>query len=353
MSKGSGNLKASWLHEPLRLLMPGGPARSAELVAANDLLRRRTALLTSRRRRRGRGGSSNLYTEVIESGGQRYFLKAVKPGQDRELRFYSALLGGTVRSRGPRYLIPKPLLVTQTEHSTTYLVPYYAVRTLRRPAFLRRPGWPLLQGVAAFNAAHLATAELRNCFELARCAPDVNQEELSQAFSAYPPAQVDRLHGDILDCCSQVQGQLERLSLDADSAQGELPFALAMNDFNRENAGFASSERRQQVVLMDMGRALLAPLGHDLRWHFHYTCQMRLEISRVQRVVAVYAAALREQHLEVDPRALAVAGLAGYLQNWFSQRCLLPNARAPLEQKWRRLQHKVAFVRGCLQQLER
>jgi thymidylate synthase ThyX len=54
---------------------------------------------------------------VIEARGRRYFLKAVKPGQDRELRFYSALLGGLVRREDARYLIPAPLLITQTEQS--------------------------------------------------------------------------------------------------------------------------------------------------------------------------------------------------------------------------------------------
>jgi hypothetical protein len=337
----------------VRRLWGRAEERGDPVGAATEQLRQRCALLTARRRRPGQGGSSNLYTEVIKSGGQRYFLKAVKPGQDRELRFYSALLGGMVRHEDEHYLIPTPLLITQTEHSTTYLFPYYSVDTLNRPAFLQQPGWRLLRGVAAFNAAHPATAELRGCFESARFAPDLNHHKLNQAFGAHPKAQVDALFRDIVLCCDQVREQLAGLGLDSDSPDGSGQLALAMNDFNCENAGFTNNAGQRRIVLMDMGRAQLAPLGHDLRWHFHYICQLQLEISSIDEVVAIYATALGEHGLQIEPRALAVAGLAGYVDNWFSQRCLLPSARAPVEQKWQRLQLKIAFVRACLQQLER
>lgn len=338
----------------IRRLWGGREGSGAAVEAVTAELRQRCALLIARRRRPGQGGSSNLYTEVIEASGQRYFLKAVKPGQDRELRFYSALLGGLVRREDAHYLIPTPLLITQTEQSTTYLFPYYAVDTLRRKAFLKTPGWQLLQGLAAFNAAHRATPELRGCFAVARFAPDLNAPKLHQVFSGQSRAEVDALHRAIANCCDRVRAQLVGMGLGSDSPEGHGQLALAMNDFNCENAGFSGSGEQRQTVLMDMGRAQLAPLGHDLRWHFHYICQLQLEPARIEQVVALYAEYLAEHGLRVDPQTLAVAGLAGFVDNWFSLRCLLPGPQTPpLERKWQRLQHKIAFVRAFLERLER
>ncbi|TVS07568.1 MAG: hypothetical protein EA413_00710, partial [Cyanobium sp. PLM2.Bin73] len=334
------------LGSAVRRLWGGSEGSGAAVEAATEQLRQRCALLTARRRRPGQGGSSNLYTEVIKAGGQRYFLKAVKPGQDRELRFYSALLGGLVHREDAHYLIPTPLLITQTEQSTTYLFPFYSVETLRLPAFLNTPGWSLLRGLAAFNAAHPATPALQGCFSVARFAPDLNHRKLHKAFSSQPREEVEALYRAILSCWARVQGQLEALGLAGSGTDGNGQLALAMNDFNRENAGFIGRGEQRQAVLMDMGRAQLAPLGHDLRWHFHYICQLQLDLARLDEVVALYGAALTEHGLRVDPRALTVAGLAGFVDNWLSQRCLLPSARAPVEQKWQRLQHKIAFVRA-------
>jgi len=319
--------------------------------AATSLIRERCALLTARRRIPGKGGSSNLYTEEIHTGGNRYFVKAVKSGLDREIRFYSALLGGMVKAEGANYLIPTPIVITQTEQSTTYLFPYYSVRTLKRRVFFKKKGWRLLQGVAAFNANHPATPALRNLFEVAHFAPDLERRNLDKAFGMFPSEQVDALHNAIVDCCAQIQHLLQTTGTSSDSSHHASQLSLSMNDFNRKNAGFTEVAENSQALLMDMGRAQLAPLGHDLRWYFHYICQAGLEITKIKDIVDIYVTELARHELSVDPSSVELAGLAGCVDSWLRPSSLLPSERADRNKKWKGMKRKIAFLKAFLNQL--
>ncbi len=319
--------------------------------AATSLIRKRCALLTARRRIPGKGGSSNLYTEEIYAGGNRYFVKAVKPGLDREIRFYSALLGGMVKAEETKYLIPTPIVITQTEQSSTYLFPFYRVRTLKRRAFFKQKGWRLLQGVAAFNANHPATPALRNLFEIAHFAPDLERQNLDKAFGAFPSEQLDTVHNTMVDCCAQIQHLLKKTRTISDSSHHTSQLSLSMNDFNRKNAGFTEIQGNRQVLLMDMGRAQLAPLGHDLRWYFHYICQAGMEITKIKKIVDIYATELRRHGLNVDPACVELAGLAGCVDSWLRPSSLLPSERAGRRKKWKGMKRKIAFLKAFLNQL--
>jgi len=314
-------------------------------------IRERCALLTAKRRRPGTGGSSNLYTEVIHTGGSRYFVKAVKPGLDRELRFYSALLGGLVRASGEKYLIPTPTLITQTEQSSTYLFPFYPVRTIKRRAFFKEKGWRLLQGLAAFNAAHPATSTLRSLFDVAHFNPGLERHDLDKAFGTFPSGQVDDLHKEIVDCCTHIQNLIKSAERVSDHPHQEEQLTLCMNDFNRKNAGFIKADGSRQVLLMDMGRAQLAPIGHDLRWHFHYICQAGMDISKIKQIVNIYASELLSYNLAIDHKRIELAGLAGCVDSWLRPSSLLPSGRADRNKKWQGMRQKINFLNAYLKQL--
>lgn len=319
--------------------------------ASNELLQRCCELLLSPQRRRTSKGSSNLYTEIIRHQDQRFFLKAVKPGNDRELKFYSALLSGAIRPEGDLYFVPAPLLVAQTSLATLYLFPFCKAKRIKSSAFMDEKNWRLIRSVASFNAAHQRTADLQKLFEVDWFAPQINASAFGAAYVDRPEVEIKALLLEIEKCFLAVSASLEAYGLAPQSARVEERLSLAQNDFNRYNAGFFVVNGVEKVILMDMGRAQIAPYGHDLRWIFHYACNHDFDFSVLRQIVGVYTDELSRNGISSKPQEVFLAALAGFVGYRLCVRGLQVDSGRAKEKKWDIMVKRVAFTQKCLEWL--
>jgi hypothetical protein len=319
--------------------------------ANNELLQRCCELLLSPQRRRTSKGSSNLYTEIIRHQDQRFFLKAVKPGNDRELKFYSALLSGAIKPEGDLYFVPTPLLVTQTSLATLYLFPFCKAKRIKSSAFADEKNWRLIRAVASFNAAHPRTADLQKLFEVDWFAPQINASALHAAYGDRPEVEVKALLLEIEKCFLAVGASLEACGLTPQSARAEERLSLAQNDFNRYNAGFFVANGLEKSILMDMGRAQIAPYGHDLRWIFHYACNHDFGLPVLRQIVEVYTDELTRNGISSKPREVFLVALAGFVGYRLCARGVLVESGRVKEKKWEIMTKRVAFTQQCLEWL--
>ncbi len=315
-------------------------------------LRRRTAIHLASERSPQLGGGANIYSEIVRHDGAAYFLKTTELLFDNELAFHTALMSGMIAQESIHYVIPKPVSITQIEGFRVYTFPHYQFQPLTNNDFTGPRRHDLIRCIAEFNAAHLATPELRQVFRVRRYTCRISAEAIEAAFPQHQTHECRVVHQRIATIFEVIGREVMQRSVGGGRKRKQSRLCLCINDFSHHNVGLLDAEPPLRFALLDMGQACLAPLGADLRWFFHYMIRQGSDLSELRPIASDYHRAIAENGVESSIESICMAALAAYADKRFNLKLLRPESDAQADRNWQVLLQSIDLVERCLAELQ-